>query len=122
MLAVDLIGLFGRPALARDATALPGGASSLTEAHGDWTAACQVVPASTAQPARKVCARSQRQVNQQRQMVLAVELRPSGEGGVTGMMILPFGVGVREGVALKVDDVQIGRHLAVSTCLVIRPH
>ncbi|MBB4000889.1 invasion associated locus B family protein [Aureimonas pseudogalii] len=117
LLAAGLIGPLGQYATAQDATALPGGASSLTEAHGDWTVACQVAPASAAQPARKVCALSQRQVNQQGQMVFAAELGPSGEGGATGLLILPFGVAVRDGVIVKIDDVQMGEPLAFSTCL-----
>lgn len=107
------------PAVAQgDAAAgLPGGASSLTEAHGDWTVACQAAPAAGERPAQKACAVSQRQVSQQGQNVFAVELRPTADGGATGAMMLPFGVAVREEVVLKVDDAVLGEPLSFSTCL-----
>lgn len=108
------------PAVAQKApagTGLPGGATSLSEGHGDWTVTCQASPAAGDRPARKACALSQRQVNQQGQIVFTVELRPTADGGAGGVLLLPFGVSVRDDVVLKVDGAAVGKPLAFSTCL-----
>jgi invasion protein IalB len=101
------------PAMAQDAVTLPGGASAVTETHGDWTVRCQV-----RQPEGKIaCVVQQEQVdNQSRQRLLAVELVP-GANGVTGTLILPFGLDLDKGVSLGVDDAQQTGGYRFRTCL-----
>ncbi|MCE8020458.1 invasion associated locus B family protein [Halomonas sp. MCCC 1A11036] len=92
---------------------LPGGASSLTETHGDWTIRCQVVTQEEA--SERICAMSQRQANAQGQQVLAIELLPSPEG-LEGAIVLPFGLAVTQPVALTIDEGE-PINASFSTCL-----
>ncbi len=80
---------------------LPGGASSLTETHGDWMIHCQVV--AEAEASRRACVMAQRQTNAQGQQVLAIELLPSTEG-LEGALVLPFGLAVRQAVSLTIEE------------------
>ncbi len=101
------------PALAQQAVTLPGGASAVTETHGDWTVRCQV-----RQPEGRVaCLVQQEQVdNQTRQRLMAIEMVPSGDG-VLGTLILPFGLDLDKGVTVAVDEGQPGPNLRFRTCL-----
>ncbi|MEG6509836.1 invasion associated locus B family protein [Methyloligella sp. 2.7D] len=91
---------------------LPGGASSLTETHEDWTVSCQV------QNNEKRCLFSQTLGNQQTgQRVLSIELRPQDNGEVQGVILAPFGLRLSDGVTLKVDDKAIGDPVPFSTCM-----
>ncbi|RDE07922.1 hypothetical protein DVH29_14045 [Pelagibacterium lacus] len=86
--------------MAAAAKGLPGGASSLNEAHGDWSVACAAREGSVQ------CAISQSQVSGQNgQRVLTIELR-AAEGGeaINGVLILPFGLRLDEGVTLAIDE------------------
>ena len=57
------------PPAAADAPQLPGGASALSETHGDWTVNCQISGTN------KVCSLSHQQFNKQsNQRLLAIEL------------------------------------------------
>lgn len=95
------------------AQGLPGGASTLNETHGDWTVAC-------ATPEGNVrCAVSQVQINSQnRQRVLSVELTAT-EGGsaATGILVMPFGLALDQGVMLSIDEGEFLPPLHFSTCL-----
>jgi len=101
------------PAVAQQAVTLPGGASAVTETHGDWTVRCQV-----RQPEGRVaCLVQQEQVdNQSRQRLMAVEVVPSADG-LLGTLILPFGLNLDQGVSLSVDDGQPLPTLRFRTCL-----
>lgn len=93
------------------AAALPGGATSLQETHGDWVVGCAV------QGAAKRCGVTQEQTNQQtRQRVLAVELAPAGDR-IEGILLLPFGLALDQGVALQIDEHAPGPTLRFRTCL-----
>lgn len=92
------------PIMAQETAApnlLPGGASSLTETHGEWTIRCQVVTQDEA--SERVCVMGQRQTNAQGQQVLAIELRPSPDG-LEGTLVLPFGLAVTQPVSLTIDE------------------
>ena len=92
------------PLMAQEAATpslLPGGASSLTETHGDWTISCQVVAPDEA--SERVCVMGQRQTNAQGQQVLAIELLPSPDG-LEGALVLPFGLAVIQPVTLTIDE------------------
>ena len=95
------------------ASALPGGASSLQETHGDW----QVICGQPEEEKAPVCVFSQL-LMQQSQRLLSVELVPQ-EGGRTarGSLFLPFGLSLADGVSLKVDDGDPSQPLAFRTCL-----
>ena len=100
-------------AVAQQAVTLPGGASAVTETHGDWTVRCQV-----RQPEGRVgCLVQQEQVdNQSRQRLLAVEVTPNADS-VVGTLILPFGLDLDKGISLSVDDGQPLPNLRFRTCL-----
>jgi len=98
---------------------LAGGASNLTEKHGDWTVNCAV----RTQPDNAeaiVCAFSQQQfaAGQTRQRALAIELRPDGSG-VKGTLALPFGLALEPGVTYQLDEGQSGAAQYFRTCLPI---
>ena len=82
-------------------TLLPGGASSLSETHGDWTVRCQVIARN--QTSERVCAMSQVQANAQGQQVIGVELRPLTDG-LEGTLVLPFGLAITQRVTLSIDE------------------
>ncbi|MDB5599529.1 MAG: invasion-like protein [Xanthobacteraceae bacterium] len=99
---------------AQDAT-LPGGASSLRESHGDWVVNCAV----QAQNGRNVksCALSQEQTdNNTRQRVLGIELRP-GDNSVQGILVMPFGLALEQGIAFQIDDGAFSPAQKFRTCL-----
>lgn len=92
------------PLMAQEAptpSLLPGGASSLTETHGDWSIRCQVVTQNEA--SERVCVMGQRQTNAQALQVLAIELLPSPDG-LEGALVLPFGLAVTQPVSLTIDE------------------
>ncbi len=95
---------------------LPGNASSLQEAHGDWTVSCRV--AMSADGAKtKLCAISQQHVSQQtRQRALSIELKPD-TGGAKGALSLPFGLVLDKGVSYQLDDGAVGATQRFRTCL-----
>lgn len=102
-------------ALAKDATLLPGGATTLREGHGDWIVSCDIVTQNGA--SRKVCGLSQVQTNtQSHQRILAVQLQP-GDSVVDGTLVLPFGLDLSKGVTLQVDDGLVLASLPFRTCI-----
>lgn len=109
-----LLAALSMPAMAQQqGVTLPGGATALTETHGDWTVRCQV-----RQPESKIgCLVQQEQVDSQsRQRLLAVEMVPGPEGAL-GTLILPFGLDLDKGVNLAIDDGQQMPNLRFRTCL-----
>ncbi|MFC5384645.1 invasion associated locus B family protein [Aquamicrobium segne] len=95
------------------AQGLPGGATTLSETHGDWTVAC-TTPDGTVR-----CAASQVQINSQnRQRVLSVELTATEGGSATsGTLVMPFGLALDQGVVLSIDEGDFLPPLRFSTCL-----
>jgi invasion protein IalB len=113
--AAMMFSLLGAQAFANDAGALPGGATTLRETHGDWAVSCVSAPQNGA-PA-KVCTFAQEQANgQSRQRVLAVELRPNGSS-VEGTLVLPFGLALEQGARLQIDEGQQLPPLRFRTCV-----
>lgn len=100
-------------AVAANAEGLPGGATSLSETHGDWNVAC-AIPEGTVH-----CTISQTQVRgENRQRVLAIELAAAESGNTaTGTLLLPFGLKLEEGVSLAIDAGAPLQTLRFSTCL-----
>ena len=96
------------------AAGLPGGASSLSETHGDWTVSCSMT--GEGEQARPGCSLSQQQTNRQKQLAIAIELAPVDDG-VSGALVLPFGVAVTKTVQTDVDKTPLGELRDFSTCL-----
>ncbi|WP_079212641.1 invasion associated locus B family protein [Brucella pituitosa] len=93
------------------AAPLPGGASTLQETYQDWTVSCQSEKDDT------ICAiRQDQNSTQTRQRVLTAELRSGSGGKVEGVLLMPFGLDLAKGAALKIDEAE-GPHLTFSTCL-----
>ncbi|EEQ95037.1 invasion associated locus B family protein [Brucella intermedia LMG 3301] len=92
------------------AAPLPGGASNLQETYEDWTVSCQN------QKDTSICVMRQEQSSTQTgQRVLTAELR-NVAGKVEGVLLMPFGLDLAKGAALKIDDAA-APNLAFSTCL-----
>lgn len=95
---------------------LPGNASSLQEAHGDWTVSCRAAMSADGAKTR-LCAISQQHVDQRtRQRALSIELRPDA-GGAKGTLSLPFGLVLDKGVSYQLDDGAVGATQRFRTCL-----
>jgi invasion protein IalB len=113
VLGVSLLLALPAPALAQAAPeTLPGGASSVQETYGAWTVSCRIAEG------RKVCRASQVLSNQQSgQRSFAIELQPARDGKTEGMLILPFGLALGQGVKVMLDDKPLGQTTPFSTCL-----
>ena len=96
------------------AAGLPGGASSLSETHGDWAVICRAI--GEGDQAKPGCSLSQQQTNNQKQLAIAIELAPADDG-VRGALVLPFGVAVTKTVQTDVDKTPLGAPRGFSTCL-----
>ena len=115
------------PASAQNSN-VPDGANSLSETFKDWTVRCvsqAPAPKAGAKQARKpreaaghgrLCVLWQRQLTQKRQRILIVELRPE-HGGLTGTLVLPFGLKLAKGAVLQIDNGRLSQPFAFSTCL-----
>jgi invasion protein IalB len=91
---------------------LPGGASQLQETHGDWRVVC------APKDGQKLCTFSQQQTDSNsRQLVLGIELKPTGPDKAEGTMVLPFGLAVTKPVTLQVDDSGATQTVQFRTCL-----
>lgn len=90
---------------------LPGGASALSETHGDWTVNCQVTGTA------KACSLSHQQFNKQsNQRLLAIELSSKSGEDAAGTLALPFGLALAKGVSLTIDDQKLEGSLPFNTC------
>ncbi|MFB9982842.1 invasion associated locus B family protein [Mesorhizobium kowhaii] len=99
---------------AADAPQLPGGASALSETHGDWTVNCQISGAT------KTCSLSHQQFNKQNnQRLLAIELSSKTGDDATGTLALPFGLALAKGVSMSIDDQKLDGSLPFNTCQVV---
>lgn len=88
----------------------PVGPGSLVETYQDWVVACQAQETVTACVMRQVQSN-----NQTRQRVLTAELTPNGSG-LNGVLLMPFGLALDEGVSLKIDE-DDAPGLTFATCL-----
>ncbi|MDH4990682.1 invasion associated locus B family protein [Aquamicrobium lusatiense] len=91
---------------------LPNGASSINETYGDWTINCAIADR------QKRCGFSQEQGNSQTgQRLFAIELQPPADGQTNGVLLLPFGLKLDDGVKLKLDEQNLGQGARFSTCV-----
>lgn len=95
------------------AQGLPGGASSLNETYTNWVLSC-VAP----EGAKRCAITHSQQDPQSRQRILAMELSKDGapEGGLRGLLVMPFGLKLADGVVLGAPELAPSE-LAFSTCL-----
>ncbi|GLS17385.1 hypothetical protein GCM10007874_04000 [Labrys miyagiensis] len=91
---------------------LPGGASSLQETYEDWRVFCSA-PNNVKQCTLQEVLSDQKSG----QRVLAVELSPTPDGGMTGNLVMPFGLLFSAGVALALDQNPSGQALPFQTCI-----
>jgi invasion protein IalB len=104
--------LFARARIEQGGQALPGGATSLQELHGDWRVAC------VQQEGKKVCALSQQQTNKDTgQLLLAIELQAVSADRVEGTLILPFGLALERPITFEMNGAPTASVLRVRTCL-----
>lgn len=87
----------------------PAGPSSLQETYGDWIVAC------VSREGSRRCVMAQRLQQQDGRQVAAMELAPAGDG-LSGMLVMPFGLAFDEGVTLAVDGGALAER-RFSTCL-----
>lgn len=99
------------PAVFSQDNSNPAVPSSLSETYDDWTVAC------SKRNDKRFCAVYQRQVQQNGQQVLAVELTAAADKSIKGSVILPFGLDLDKGVAFAIDDTPPGKTTRFSTCL-----
>lgn len=107
-----IVSMVALPAGAQDAKPPVAGPSSIQEVYQDWTVNCVV------QQTGRQCAIIQRQ-NQRdsNQLVIAAELTVAKDDASTGVLLLPFGLSVVQGVTLQVDDKPVSKPFAFQTCL-----
>ncbi|KAA0968516.1 invasion associated locus B family protein [Aureimonas fodinaquatilis] len=100
------------PALAQNATTgLPNGATSINETYDEWIVTCLNGPNG------KACSLAQIQNDQKSgQRALAIQLQSSAETA-TGVLLLPFGLQLSEGVTMAIDEATPLEKGAFSTCL-----
>lgn len=103
-------------ALAMSASAgaaqLPNGVSSLSETYGDWVVACQM------QGDAPRCQMTQAQTDTKtRQLLLAMEVRPVDDRTMAATFLMPFGLVLKKGVTLQLDESHNMPTVDFSTCL-----
>ncbi|WP_052503016.1 invasion associated locus B family protein [Brucella anthropi] len=98
--------------------AFSGGATSVREQHGDWSLICAVVEKNERKT--KDCVIQQEQVkkaeNGPSQRVLAIEFHRQNKE-LNGVLVLPLGLRLEDGVVLQVDDAKPMAKKNFSTCL-----
>ncbi|MAM11396.1 MAG: invasion protein [Rhizobiaceae bacterium] len=91
---------------------LPDGASSLSETYQDWRVEC----VSNGDADR--CVMVQVQVAQEGgQRVISVELNAPAADQAQGVVVMPFGFALAQGVTLSIDAETDGPKFGFSTCL-----
>lgn len=94
------------------ASRLPNGASSLNETYQDWQVVC------VAQNQGTVCAMTQQQRKKDNnQFVLGIELNTVTKDALKGVVILPFGLNVQNGITWQINDGPASKPQPFSTCL-----
>lgn len=113
--AISFLASVATATQAQDMPSLPGGATSVSESHGDWTVGCGLQ--TDADTTIKVCNLVQEQLDSRtRQRVLAVEVRP-GKDTAKVVFILPFGLDLQKGLTVQVDDHTPSGTRQFRTCL-----
>ncbi|MET3600000.1 invasion associated locus B family protein [Martelella mangrovi] len=104
--------LFGAAPVGQTFAALPDGASSLNETYQDWRVTC------VSDGTNDRCAMVHNQVAKDSgQRVLTVELNAPAADQAQGVLVMPFGLALAEGVSLTIDTDSDGPTFGFSTCL-----
>jgi invasion protein IalB len=90
---------------------LPNGASSISETYGDWTVKCAIVDG------KKACVFSQTRSDEKGDRVFAVEFHSAQNGATNGILLMPFGLKLADGVKLKIDAQNLGQGAPFESCL-----
>ena len=87
-------------------------ASGTTKAFGDWGVTC-----NDDTNGQKICTLAQelRRKNDNARITL-LEVKPNGMSQASAGLTLPFGLDMRQGLSLQVDDGQTVQGIAFSTC------
>jgi invasion protein IalB len=101
-----------------EAPTLPGGASSLRESYGDWSVTCGIVEQGEAKTKVKTCSITQ-EVHEAKsnQRLMSAQIVPAAGNTAAVTLVLPVGVSLADGAALKVDQNPDVRKLPFKTCL-----
>lgn len=95
--ALMLLVLGSSGAMSQEAPTFPGGANALREVRGDWVLVCGF------QGTVKACnLRQEQRAGADGPVQLIAELVPQG-GTLTGSIVLPHGVDLRQGAVLQID-------------------
>ncbi|TNB47389.1 invasion associated locus B family protein [Martelella lutilitoris] len=98
--------------LSQASATLPDGASSLSETYQDWRVEC----VSDGDADR--CVMAQVQVTKENgQRVISVELTAPAADQAQGVIVMPFGFALAQGVSLSIDAETEGPKFGFSTCL-----
>lgn len=90
----------------------PNGASSVSEAYGDWTMNCN------RDGSRTDCVVIQSQGDRRTgKRQFSVELRAPKDGRAEGLILMPFGLQIESGVTFKLDDRTLGKGAPYSYCV-----
>lgn len=93
-------------------SALPDGANSLNETYQDWRIAC----VSDGENDR--CSMLQNQVSKDSgQRVMSIELTAPSADSLQGIILMPFGLALANGVTISIDDASSGAKFGFSTCV-----
>lgn len=103
--------LFAMPA-GQAFSAMPEGASSINETYQDWRVTC------ISNEGIDRCAMIHNQVAKDSgQRVMTVELSLPEADKIQGVVIMPFGLALAQGVTLTIDGASEGKTFGFSTCL-----
>ncbi|AQS41806.1 MAG: Invasion associated locus B family protein [Candidatus Tokpelaia hoelldobleri] len=92
-------------------TSLPNGANSINEQYGQWAVSCSL------QNNAKLCVIGQQRYNSNGQPVMSINLQDEAGGGMTAVVVLPFGVMVSKPVVFHVDEAKNRVETSIRTCL-----
>lgn len=89
----------------------PGGATAITETHDDWTVLCE------ARTDGRSCVASQTLgTKESRRPILSVEVSAQPQGAANLLLTMPFGLDLRKGVRLNLDNEKLAVTIPFSTC------
>ena len=110
-IAASVWALAAGAAMAQTAPAPAAASNRLVEVHGDWQVVC-----ADKNRAAQTCSFLQEQATKTGQHLVAVELRPSS-AGLTGSLVMPFGLELPRGVTLQIDATTPTPPVAFATCI-----
>ena len=89
----------------------PGGATAITETHGDWTVSCEAKVYG-----RSCVALQTLGTKESRQPILAIEAAARPLSAANVLLTLPFGLDLRKGIELDLDGHVLASSVPFSGC------